>query len=394
MKHTHACLILPATALVFAMACGNNDSGFDAGVGDDGGAQIFDTGASDAPVPVPMTRFLVAGDDAAHGIFDFSITYDSNGVGWMAYSGLETPIGTISLRLARSDDKGASWTFVQVLNAASNDTVDVGGVPTAGQWRHEISTIVNDPMDPNPSRRWKLYWHEYFYDGVDSHYLTHGWLAARYAPAPTGPWSAREILFGPPLIESQFSPTLELNTLAPSTLSDCLFHIEPGAMVYDNDLYFAFWCLTSANHEEFRTELIKSENHGDTWSFVGEMTSSADALPFSALNFTAPSLGTYQGDPILIITPQRTGPGLGGVEVVSSYAGCMAVRFADLNAATLERNGSGELQPLATLEGDETLFRGACGYHEENTGGGIVMSQFNLDAPIFFQGWNTHRLVQ
>jgi hypothetical protein len=79
---------------------------------------------------------------------------------------------------------------------------------------------------------------------------------------------------------------------------------------------------------------------------------------------------------------------------VSSYAGCMAVRFADLNAATLERNGSRDLQPLAILEGDETLFRGACGYHEENTKGGIVMSQFNLDAPIFFKGWNTHRLVQ
>ncbi len=342
--------------------------------------------------PVP-TKLTVQGDASLLGIFDPSLEYDQDGVGWMSYSantpsGATMPPNKVNTRLARSDDKGATWRFVAEINAAVNDTIIIGGAPTAGVWQHEVSTLLYDPGDPDPQRRWKLYWHEYFAAGNDSKFVTHGWIAARYAPQPQGPWSPRVRLFGGPLTDTANYPVaMNLSALHPS-LNSCLAYSEPGSIVTHGDIYLSLLCAQGASASD-KNVLIRSRDHGQRWEFVATLADPVDATALGEINFSASDLVRQEDKFYLTLTPLRL---RGGPE--PDYSGCHFFEFADLASGRLKRDAQGRLVSTLYIEGDPNGFRGACGYDQQNTGGGVLLSELHLEATDPFQIFKTHRKIE
>ena len=335
------------------------------------------------PAPAKLT---VQGDAPLLGIFDPSLEYDQAGVGWMSYSantpsGAAAPPNKVHNRLARSDDKGATWRFVTEINPAANETIAIGRAPAAGIWQQEVSTIVCDPGDPDPQRRWKLYWHEYFTVGNDRKFVTHGWIAVRYAPQPQGPWSPRVRLFGGPLTDTANYPvSLNLSALHPS-LNACLAYSEPGSIVVNGALYLSLLCAPTN-----KQVLIRSRDHGQSWEFIATMADSTDAAAQGETSYSASDL-VRQGDKFyLILTPVRMRAGAD-----EGYSGCHFFEFADLATGRLKRDAQGRLVSALYIEGDPNRFRGACGYDQQNTGGGILLSELHLEGPDLFRIYNTNR---
>ncbi len=352
------------------------------------------TSVSVRPHRIPQqpspTKLTIEGDTPLLGIFDPSLEYDQAGVGWMTYSanppsGAAAPPNKVHTRLARSDDKGATWRFVTEINPAVNDMITIGGATTAGVWQQEVSTLVCDPADPDPQRRWKLYWHEYFAAGSDSKFATHGWIAARYASQPQGPWSPRVRLFGGPLTDTANYPVaMNLSALHPS-LNSCLAYSEPGSMVVNGDLYISLLCAQGPPATN-KNVLIRSRDHGQRWEFVATLADPADATALGEISFSASDL-VRQGDKFyLTLTPLRL---RGGPE--PDYSGCHFFEFADLAFGRLKRDAQGRLVSVLYIEGDPNRFRGACGYDQQNTGGGILLSEAHFEATDIFQIFKTYR---
>ncbi|MGH9841879.1 MAG: hypothetical protein ACREEM_24250 [Blastocatellia bacterium] len=277
-------------------------------------------------------------------------------------SGAAAPPNKVHTRLARSDDKGVTWRFVTEINPAANETITIGGAPAAGVWQQEVSTIVCDPGDPDPQRRWKLYWHEYFAVGNDSKFVTHSSIAVRYAPQPQGLWSPRVRLFGGPLTDTANYPVaMNLSALHPS-LNSCLAYSEPGSMVTNGDLYISLLCAQGPPATN-KNILIRSRDHGQMWEFVATLADPADATALGEINFSASDL-FRQGDKFyLTLTPVRS---RGGPE--PAYSGCHFFEFADLASGKLKRDAQGRLVSTLYVEGDPNRFRGACGYDQPQHG--------------------------
>lgn len=94
----------------------------------------------------PFTEIFVEGDKELNGIFDLSIEYGPDGIGWMAYSRVSIP-KHVSTHLAKSTDQGASWHYVGVVNQSHAQTVHIGGKTFEGVWRYETPSLVYDPWD-------------------------------------------------------------------------------------------------------------------------------------------------------------------------------------------------------------------------------------------------------
>jgi hypothetical protein len=339
------------------------------------------------PAPVKLT---IQGDTPELGIFDPSLEYDEAGVGWMSYSAVTSSASPdrVSTHLARSDDKGATWRFVAEINTAVNDTITINGTPTAGVWQQEVSTLVYDPGDPDPQRRWKLYWHEYFATTNDRKFVTHGWIAVRYAPQPQGPWSPRLRLFGGPQTDTTNYPVAMNLSALHTSLNSGLAYSEPGSIVAQGDLYISLLCaqgLPATN----KNVLIRSRNHGQTWEFVATLVDPADATAPGEISFSASDL-IRQGDKFyLMLTPLRAQG-----EAEPSYSGCYVFEFADLISGRLKRDAQGRLVSALYIEGDANRFRGACGYDQQNADGGILLSELHLETTDRFQIFKTNRKIE
>jgi hypothetical protein len=149
-------------------------------------------------------KLVIFGDAAKNGIFDVSVEYGPDGIGWLAYSRFEHP-KYVSTHLARSRDRGKTWTYV--------GTINVNGKAVPGLWRYVTPTLVYDPKD-HPTRRWKLYAERYFTlppykKGSTLH--GEGWIEMKYARRPDGLWSKAERLFGSRASGSR----IDLNQLHP-----------------------------------------------------------------------------------------------------------------------------------------------------------------------------------
>ncbi len=104
-------VVVVSVVLVIALtACGGGgDSDAPAPSSDDG----LRRGGADVIYP----EVIPAAEHLASGLFDPSLAYDAGGRGWLAYSSVQPP--AIHTHLATSDNRGASWTHVGLINARS-----------------------------------------------------------------------------------------------------------------------------------------------------------------------------------------------------------------------------------------------------------------------------------
>lgn len=347
--------------------------------------------AAEAPRDQPAApassfeRIHVVGEKHASGIFDPSIEYGPDGVGWMSYSRVRLP-EYVDTHLATSTDGGKTWRYVATINESVRDPAALAG--KEAYWRYETSTLVYDPGD-RAERRWKLFVERY--PTVRPHKPKHnlhgnGWIEYKYAAEPDGRWSEAIRLFG----RKTDGCRVDLNALHPD-LKGMKFYNELGSLVADGVIYISMDASPTGtglgDWKARKVILIASADHGSAWQYVGTLTDYRDAQALGYLVLTGSSLARVGKRRFLFATP--AGGGL--FKKMNRHNGTLVIEFADVAAAKLQRDGNGQLIVAKRIEPPLTSG-GQADYDEQNTYGGIVFPQIDAgERPEFFQIFSTHQ---
>lgn len=342
--------------------------------------------------PITETQFsklTIIGDDHKSGIFDISVEYGEDNIGWMAYSRVTLP-KYVETHLAKSNDHGKTWKYVTTVNQSNDGTFDYNGKKLKGVWRNETSTLLYDP-DDIASRRWKLFSHRYpskppYKKG--SHLYAEGWIEYRYAIKPDGFWSKPIRLFG----NQKNNGLIDLSALH-SDLSNILWYNEIGSIAVDGVIYLSLDASTTPSGlgewRKRKVVLISSNNHGKSWRYVGTLTDFNDANHFGYLIFTGSSLVKKENRLYLLISPSGA---KGLFKKNRAHDGTMVIEIEDITRAKLKRNANGKLAVLKWIK-PSLQSGGLSDYDEKNTVGGILFSQINTSVRSknadFFQVYNT-----
>lgn len=319
-------------------------------------------------------KLTVLGETALHGIYDPSLEYTADGAtGYLAYSSVQFP-EYVHTNVAITSDSGNTWIKLQQVNTSTDDTlVYIDHSRIAGVWRHEVATIVHDPADPDPGRRWKMFWHHYFtrppYEGEDR-MVAYGWIAYKYATMPEGPWSAEEALFG----AGGFPPApydftrLDINALHPD-LVGYVGYTEPGSICRDGVLFLSLSCL----------------------SVAGTALDSTDAAALGYIRFDGTSLAEEAGRVFLLCTAQTDS---------TLHDGMVIFEFDDIAVASVRRDSAGMPLIHGTVGLQPELMSaqrigGGQGDYDRHNAPGIIMPQLNLSAypNDIFQVFRTDRRI-
>ncbi len=290
----------------------------------------------------------IAGDDSPSGVFDPSVVV-SGAQAWLAYSSVDYHVNgqghrvqDVGIRIARSDDGGATWTYVRTVAAPGAAALaDPGeavcGAPVCeGRWAYETSWLVEDPAAP-AAERFRLYAHQYFL--YPPHANAAGQSATKYPLGAIVVWTAAspDQLGGAPrtalrwsLTPASFTGGVDVNGLG-SALASCLVVAEGSATVRGGQMDLVLTCIEpGADPLPQKIVLLRSADHGRSFAYVRTLLEAGDAVWLGASHFTAPALlAGPDAAPVLVVTPSY-----GGV-----YRGCAVIPFEDADAGTLRRIG-------------------------------------------------------
>jgi hypothetical protein len=332
----------------------------------------------------------IAADTSPSGVFDPSILRLANGDLWMSYSSVDYHnnssnqlVQDVGIRLARSADNGATFSYVSVIATPSIATVTdtdpalsaCGAAMCTGRWVYETSWLIDDSADPNSARRYKLFAHKYFLSPgrTPSATLYHlGSIVMWTASAPDATWSMETSLLGWNLTPPQLTPLRNVNAINAAELGSCLLVAEGSASVRGATIDFAFACpYVNGAQIPQKIVLLRSLDHANTFQYVATLLTAADAAPIGATHFSAPALLATPGTaPVLLATPV-----IGG-----NYAGCIVIPFSDDATGQLFRVGTLPVGILYT----PTLnaFGGACTYDRGLGARGILVNSVVPGATI------------
>ena len=328
------------------------------------------------------------------GIFDPSVAKDpSTSRVWMSYSAVDPSVfystdlyWAVSIRLAFSDDNGATWqdggsvVAPYTETAVGPMTVTAGQAPldtgSAGIWQSETSSLVYDP-GALAGEEWKLIWFQYLNADLTNYFLDYSWIAIKTAATPLGLAAATPVkLFGGFGIQPEggninspvFSPVGE----SLSDLTYCLF-AEPGLAATDTAVYLSIFCIDVSTPEEnllhFKCDSPCDMTDAAGWEYLGKLLTPADASAATGRDhYQAPAIVQQGGRSYLIATPVDTTLG-------SRYDGCRVYEFTDIDVSDLVRSGP-DLVEVTAANGEADLHNGACEAFD-GLDGGIIYSQFD-----------------
>lgn len=337
----------------------------------------------------------IAGDDSPSGIYDPSVLV-SGAHAWLAYSSVDFHLDgqghrvqDVGIRLARSDDAGATWSHVRTVASPSADVTVADPIPgrpvcgaatCTGHWVYETAWLVEDPTAP-ATERFLLFAHQYFLyppatavagKSATQYHLGAivAWTAA--SPDQLGAGPARTVLRWHLTPSGEFTGGQNVNDLP--ALADCLAVAEGSATARDGGLDLALACpYGSGAPIPQRIVLLRSTDHARTFSYVATLLDAADAaeLP-GASYFTAPSLlATPDAAPVLVVTPS-----FGGI-----YGGCAVIPFADPAAGTLYRKENGKPAVIRFDPTAQGTMGGACAAERALPGVGLLRNEASRLAP-------------
>ena len=296
------------------------------------------------------TPVVIEGDPgSASGIFDASVVRVTKSESWLAYSGVDyyefvgVLVQDVSTQLAHSSDGGRTFKHVRTLGAPRVATItdELGlacakGEKCKGRWVYETPALVEDPADPDPAGRWKVFAHKYFLYppkvGRATVYAL-GAIVMWTAASPDGPWSPETSVLGWNLTPRELKSRTNVNQLHPE-LERCLAIAEGGAAAGENGLDLVFACTEPAESEPFPQKIVmlRSRDHARSFEYVATLLRAQDAAILRASHFTAPSLlPSAGGGQVLVATPA----------VKTLYAGCVVIPFADPRTGELFRDAKG-----------------------------------------------------
>jgi hypothetical protein len=382
-----------------------------------GGSSSSSTAVTD-PLSSPQPERITLAGAGDIGIFDPSLARDpvTNRL-WMSYSSVETSsfyppaqYWAVSIRLAFSDDNGASWQDAGVqLAARAEQTVGplLTGAATPpinvnsnGIWQSETSTLRYDPGAP-AGERWKLLWFQYLHANQTSYFADYSWIALKMAATPlelatatpiklfggAGLQAANTIAGAPAFAPIAGDPAIQLNTnltrsLGGADLTEltlCIFS-EPGLHTTASAVYLAIYCADASTAPiiteylvYFRCNSPCDITAATSWEYVGRLLTPADAAAAGAEHhYQAPALLQQDGKTYLLATPVDTSSG-------DRYSGCRVYELTDIDSNQLRRSGGVPVE-IARVDGDVGTHHGACAAIA-GVDGGILLSQFSADAP-------------
>ena len=344
-----------------------------------------DNGSGDPKGAASRGALELSGLKKKNGLFDVSLEYGEDGVGWMAVSRVRIP-KFVDTHIARSLDNGLTWTYVTSVGGSQEGVLNVGGAAKQGAWRDETPSLLYDPGDI-PERRWKLYTNNYFVEKpfkTKSRLMSLGSINVRYAATPAGPWSQAECVIG-----NARACTLKPHT-AHSDLADIRMNTEPATIVDNGTIYLAMDAGTTdtglGDWERYRVILLASDDHGETWRYVDALLDHRDATAFGYSVFTGVSLVRVQNKIYVLATPSgatnRKNKG---------HDGTMALELTDISQAKIRRDAAGK--PVVAMRlAPKRGSGGLADYDEQNTAGGIVFSEIHiLRFPQVFRLYQTNR---
>lgn len=342
-------------------------------------------------------RVEIIGETATAGIYDPSVEYGEDGIGWMAYSAVTGGKNAcVDTHLAKTTNHGETWEFVSNINPCIDDSIVEEGETIEGKWRYEVASILYDPDDSG--KEWKLFSHRFFTNPPyerDDRIFKHGWFAYKYTSDPANGWSEEIPLLGAgQFVTSNYNARIDLNSLDPE-LQDIKWYSEAGSVYKDGVIYLSMEGYTTFDSfagtfseqveqwKKHRTVLFASHDHGKSWEYLGKLTDYNDSEAFGYIIFTASSLAEERGRQFLLLSPSgRLAPGGSG------HDGIVIFEFEDISRAKLKRDKNGKLIAIKRIE-PNIGTGGQSDYDEQNTYGGILLPQENPNAWPYFQIYNT-----
>ncbi|MEO8552835.1 MAG: hypothetical protein ABI678_22810 [Kofleriaceae bacterium] len=363
----------------FVASCGGGGGNPDAAAHADA---MRDSAPPDAPFcpvvqtidPATAAEVTIAGDTPSLGVFDPSIIYPADAPGGaMVYSAVPTQ-ETIRTHLALSPDHGATWTYVAELNTPQAMTIassECTGGACTGNLISEVASLIIDPAEPDPAKRWKLFAHRYLVGPNVALYYKLGTITLQTAAQPQGPWTAPQKLIGwnGPSAYSSTGVTLNVTT-AGGSASDCIALTEPAALVLPTSIDLAVGGVSPDGATlKIRIELLRSTDHGTSWSSAGTLLRADDAacsgLP-PGLN--GADLFVANGTEYVSATPSDA----------TGYRGCMV--FALDPADHVQRDGQDRAIVARAFGANE--FSGACTFADGADGYAMDIGLFGDPRPF------------
>lgn len=332
---------------------------------------------------------------------------------WITYTSLDTSSYYLpaagskgSIRLAYSDDNGATWqesdSVVQpafeVLVGPLTETHPDTSIPanSKGTWQSSHSTLIYDSSSPE-AERWKLLWVQYLNADNVIYFTNYGWIAMKQASSPMELASAPAVkLFGGYSLQPDNSntdapaysplgqePAILLNedivhfsgNASLSELSTCSF-TEPALHAANDAIYLATLCIdlgVSPNKtyiSYFRCSSPCNMTDANSWVYLGRLLSPADFKGTITIDkLHSPSIAEKEGKTFLLITIDDLNSG-------GDKSGCRMYEFEDINSNNLRRI-NGQLVEIAQINGNAGTGEGRCAAIEGMDGG--VLLSITLD---------------
>lgn len=354
------------------------------------GGCLADAGSGASSLNQGFPRQLHIPGFDSEGIFDPSMIKDPNSSTlWMSYTHVQhvpvsgTTVRLLHIRLATSEDNGATWTDAGVQISESdvspNQPQEFRGLTAA--WKQEVSRLMFDPGAP-VEKRWKLAWHRYLWvndpASSEKRKAQYGWIALKEASSPLALAQAPEqkLFVGKAydLITDQAftrsvlgEPLIRLWQTHPE-LDECVAFTEPGLLAKADALYMSLICLTGFDGKVI---LVKLNHSNEAWSYVTTVMTASDAqlIDSSYINFSASEMFAVGDTDYLMVSPNALPNRL--------YNGCLIFRFEDFASGQLTDEDNDQLpdvvQRLQSHQGG--INKGACAYAESSTNSGIIIGE-------------------
>ncbi len=349
----------------------------------DAGLTTLDCVANDPACP----ELAIMGDspsgEAFTGFADPTIRRDGARL-WLAYSSAHTtPADVIDVRLAHSDDEGATWQFDTVLwptvqvtnpitNTANYTSSEVANLATdgAGTWYGIRATYLVDPAKA-----------QYAQPGTSGMTIT-------TASSPSGLATAPSALLGSTLTNAKMNPAVDLHALSPA-LAHCDLFNEPALIVRGGTLYLLAQCLsynglTYDPSSDFYAVFATQPSGAPatwTWRYAGAFGTHADAEALDGHTYWVQlDIATaLDGTLLAIVTPSE----FDTADVVDIHFGCRAIELAALDPPVLARDATGAPVLRASVTASDLAQPdgygpGACSYDPSSTTGILLVRRTGL----------------
>jgi hypothetical protein len=287
-------------------------------------------------------------------------------------------MGIVSSHLARSDDRGATFTFVRELYAA-RPTADPEGSGENGVSSSETVSLAS--IQAGGATTWYAAHLRYFLrpiSGYNPKYAT-SWtvrIGAASSPDALGDPGAEsaEAVLAVSTTSPVYGATVSLDRLAGLPIQHCALLNNPALLTRGSTLYLLVECLafsgTTLDLANTTAQVFATVPSGAPrswmWRYVGRLADVGLAQELGGQTLQQFDLSTAEDGALLaVVTPAHANP---SVQVGTVGDGCLAVELASIDPPVVKRDCAGHVVVRGRITGGGV---GSCA-HAAGSSTGLV----------------------